>query len=399
MRRIRPMTSYEADLYFYLLKECNSRNWTNPFELPTRDVEYALSISRKTICDLRNKLQQKGLISFKEGNKRGGSAIYTIVYVTCGNISGNINGNTIIKNKTKTKNIGGDNSDELFPPEPPPKKKPPKTKVEFIPPTVEEVREYFRGKLPNWELQADIFYNHFSGLGWKTATGAKVERWDSRANLWIIEKNSKVMEKQKPKDKTVGMLIKQQRQETSLRSMRPSSRDMMLSAIKQRYPTFSQASAAYSTSLQPILLADLDKAYSEKSPTLSDLERMYGDGSSALWAKTQLLTIDFASATKESADENALNEFSNLFVRQYHYIKLTEFILFVARFKLGRYGKFYGYFDTITIGEAFRKFLKDRSDELDIIIRNHNNRTQEQQTPVERNHQPPDDLRAKLKLR
>lgn len=141
MRRIRPMTSYEADLYFYLLKECNSRNWTNPFELPTRDVEYALSISRKTICDLRNKLQQKGLISFKEGNKRGGSAIYTIVYVTCGNISGNINGNisgningnTIIKNKTKTKNIGGDNSDELFPPEPPPKKKPPKTKVEFYP--------------------------------------------------------------------------------------------------------------------------------------------------------------------------------------------------------------------------------------------------------------------------
>ncbi len=200
VRRIRPMTSYEADLYFYLLKECNSRNWTNPFELPTRDVEYALSISRKTICDLRNKLQQKGLISFKEGNKRGGSAIYTIVYVTCGNISGNINGNingnisgningnTIIKNKTKTKNIGGDNSDELFPPEPPPKKKPPKTKVEFIPPTVEEVREHFRGKLPDWELQADIFYNHFSGLGWKTSTGAKVERWDSRANLWIIEK-------------------------------------------------------------------------------------------------------------------------------------------------------------------------------------------------------------------
>ncbi|MGN8992097.1 hypothetical protein SAMN05444376_3054 [Bacteroides clarus YIT 12056] len=181
--------------------------------------------------------------------------------------------------------------------------------------------------------------------------------------------------------------------------MRPSSRDVMLSAIKQRYPTFSQASAAYSTSLQPILLADLDKAYSEKSPTLSDLERMYGDGSSSLWAKTQLLTIDFASATKESADENALNEFSNLFVRQYHYIKLTEFILFVARFKLGRYGKFYGYFDTITIGEAFRKFLKDRSDELDIIIRNRNNRAQEQQAPVERNHQPPDDLRAKLKLR
>ena len=114
--------------------------------------------------------------------------------------------------------------------------------------------------------------------------------------------------------------------------MQPSSREVMLSAIKEKYPTFSKASAAYSTSLQPMLLADTEKAYSEKSPTLSDLERMYGYGSSSLWVKTQLLTIDFASSTKEGADENALNEFSGLFVSQYHYIKLTEFILFVARF-------------------------------------------------------------------
>lgn len=210
------------------------------------------------------------------------------------------------------------------------------------------------------------------------------------------------MEKQKikPKDKTIGMLIRQQRQETSLTNMQPSSREVMLSAIKEKYPTFSKASAVYSTSLQPLLLADIEKAYSEKSPTLSDLERMYGYGSSSLWVKTQLLTIDFASSTKEGADENALNEFSGLFVSQYHYIKLTEFILFVARFKLGRYGKFYGYFDTITVGEAFRKFLRERSDELDIIIRRRNNQAlEEQQAPVKRNHQPPDDLRAKLNLK
>lgn len=182
--------------------------------------------------------------------------------------------------------------------------------------------------------------------------------------------------------------------------MQPLSREVMLSAIKEKYPTFSKASAVYSTSLQSMLLADIEKAYSEKSPTLSDLERMYGYGSSSLWVKTQLLTIDFASSTKEGADENALNEFSRLLVAQYHYIKLTEFILFVARFKLGRYGKFYGYFDTITVGEAFRKFLRERGEELDIIIRRHNNRVMEkQQSPVERNHQPPDDLRAKLNLK
>lgn len=118
VRRIRPMTSYEADFYFYLLKECNSRNWTNPFELPSRNVELELGISRKTICDLRNKLQQKGLISFKEGNKRANGAFYQILYVSdgnkngneSGNVNGNINGNVMVTlyiNRNINRNLWG----------------------------------------------------------------------------------------------------------------------------------------------------------------------------------------------------------------------------------------------------------------------------------------------------
>ena len=192
------MTAYEADFYFFLLKECNIRNWLCPFELPTRLIQAELGYSNKTIIDLRNRLKQKGLIEFIEGNRREKAAAYILVSVgnqssnqssnQNGNQNGNQSGNPLYKTKNKTKSIGEDNSGELFPPDLPPTKKPVKPKVEFIPPTAEEVREYFRDKLPDWELQADIFYNHFSGLGWKTATGAKVERWDSRANLWIIEK-------------------------------------------------------------------------------------------------------------------------------------------------------------------------------------------------------------------
>ena len=134
--------------------------------------------------------KQVGLIDFKTKNGSP-NVVYTLVKFTevgaqvCAEVGAEV-GAEIIKHKHKQKQVG--NSGELFPPDQPPKKKPPKPKVEFIPPTAEEVREYFRDKLPDWELQADIFYNHFSGLGWKTATGAKVERWDSRANLWIIEK-------------------------------------------------------------------------------------------------------------------------------------------------------------------------------------------------------------------
>ncbi|MCD8030865.1 MAG: hypothetical protein LUF85_08625 [Bacteroides sp.] len=120
IRRIKQMTAYEADLYFYLLKECNVRKWINPFELPSRNIELELGISRKTICSLRIKLRQKGLINFKEGNKRSSGAFYEILYVSdrnkesdeSGNIKGytqsnihdNIYGNPIIKTKNKTKN-------------------------------------------------------------------------------------------------------------------------------------------------------------------------------------------------------------------------------------------------------------------------------------------------------
>lgn len=213
VRRTRPMTSYEADFYFYLLKECNSRSWTSPFELPTRNIEFELGISRKTICDLRNKLQQKGLISFKEGNKRGGGAFYSINYVSTGNvignesgnitgnISGNISGNTNIKTKNKTKN--NNNSGELFPPEEKPKKKK-SAKAEFIPPTLDQVKAYFEEKLPDWERQAEIFFYHFDSLGWRNANGAKIERWDSKANLWIMDEQAKQYQHGKQSENSCG---------------------------------------------------------------------------------------------------------------------------------------------------------------------------------------------------
>lgn len=107
--------------------------------------------------------------------------------------------------------------------------------------------------------------------------------------------------------------------------------------------------------------------------------------------------IDFVSSTKEDADMNALIEFSNLFCRQYHGIKLTEFLLFVARFKLGQYGKFYGYFDMLTIGDAFKKFMRERSYEMELIERKRSNqRIDEIVVDFEQYHVPPDYIQAEI---
>ncbi len=116
VRHIRSMTAHEADFYFYLLKECNTRKWLNPFELPSRNIELELGISRKTICELRSKLQQKGLIRYKEGDRRKAGAFYEIINVSennpnsnekgnqKGNIHSNQNGNPVY-NKQKQKGM------------------------------------------------------------------------------------------------------------------------------------------------------------------------------------------------------------------------------------------------------------------------------------------------------
>lgn len=150
-----------------------------------------------------------------------------------------------------------------------------------------------------------------------------------------------------------------------------------------RYPSFSTFSEAYSSSLSPILLDDLRKAYSDKSPTFCDIDAMYGTGSAAVWVETQITGLDFTSQTKESGDVKAIEEFSRLFVRHYNWVKITEFLLFIARYKLGVYGKFYGCFDVISVGDGFKKYLKDRNHEYGQVLNEISTRIAVSQSHVE----------------
>lgn len=196
------LTVTETALYFYLLETNNLCRWANTFNRNNSKVLADLGIaSLKTLSAARNRLKQVGLIDFK--TKNGSPNVsYTLVNFTevreqvVTEVREQVREQVVTelnKTKKKIKTIGGNNSGELFPPEPPPKK-PSKQKQEFVPPTIDEVKEFFRGRLLDWETQAELFYHHFNGLGWKTATGAKVERWDSRANLWITEKQIKVQD-------------------------------------------------------------------------------------------------------------------------------------------------------------------------------------------------------------
>ncbi len=236
MNRVEPFTPAEVCLYFYLLSKWNDSGREESFELGTRKMIGELKMTDKTIFKVRDTLIEKGLITYTEGERRSSSPTYRIiekvevsrqrkvvqvkaqqsaVYIDDipippeylipepppePEVSGEWGVEELsvevlpeVKMKARGKKVKP--LDELFKPEKPKSR----GKREFIPPTLQEVEDYFIGKnVMDATLRAQQFFFHYDSLGWKTATGASVYRWDSLANKWLLN------DKQKEKDGTKG---------------------------------------------------------------------------------------------------------------------------------------------------------------------------------------------------
>lgn len=97
--RIKNLSRTESYLYFILLNECNMRNWENPFECSNKSIIGNYDIGEDTLIDARNRLKQKGLISFEPGKRKEKSPVYKILYSEKSSIKAGINPG---KNPSKT---------------------------------------------------------------------------------------------------------------------------------------------------------------------------------------------------------------------------------------------------------------------------------------------------------
>ena len=73
------LTGNEADMYLFLLHECELNGWSNPFNVLTQKCEVVLCIRRKNVSSAREGLQEKGFIKFTPSMKRGEVAQYEII--------------------------------------------------------------------------------------------------------------------------------------------------------------------------------------------------------------------------------------------------------------------------------------------------------------------------------
>jgi hypothetical protein len=81
LRRSKRITSLQTDLYFYLVQECNERDWENPFECSNKLICASISISEPSLGDARNRLKQLGLIDFSSGKRNESSPVYQLFYL------------------------------------------------------------------------------------------------------------------------------------------------------------------------------------------------------------------------------------------------------------------------------------------------------------------------------
>lgn len=135
-------------------------------------------------------------------------------------------------------------------------------------------------------------------------------------------------------------------------------------ALLNKYPDPAQFILDYNPDLQFKIVrckaTHSDLAMNFSIPTLGLLSSTYGDETPLEWLKIQFGTInDFSEVSTKIAKEQ-LNELAELFLSEYYYINAAEICLFIARFKAGKYGRFYGSIDPMKITSAMLEYVKER---------------------------------------
>lgn len=102
---------------------------------------------------------------------------------------------------------------------------------------------------------------------------------------------------------------------------------------------------------------DVDACYFGDAPTLWTANLLYGRGASEEWLIYQLTDLSEFTGVSKKITAPQISQMAQLIVGDYGYLKLTEVMLFLRRFKTGRYGMFFGNVDPIVIISALGRFV------------------------------------------
>lgn len=137
-----------------------------------------------------------------------------------------------------------------------------------------------------------------------------------------------------------------------------------------KFPSKEQIGRAYSPTFWSYTLEHIKEAYMADCPTLMQLAQSHGDMIPQWWIHLQVMALYGSSSSSDKGIVDGIPIFAASFAREVSTFKLSELMIFFARYKAGKYDNSYHTFDTRRIGNAFfKEFLPQRQIELDRIIK------------------------------
>jgi hypothetical protein len=128
----------------------------------------------------------------------------------------------------------------------------------------------------------------------------------------------------------------------------------------------------YNPDYQMQICNNTDECLFGNYPTLGKLT-WYGKNMPKAWMLAQLTDLSEYCGCKDKLEGRALEHCAEIITQRYDYLKISEIMLFIFRFKAGDYGKFYGSVDPLTITTSLNRFIIDRN----ILIDKHEQKQRE----------------------
>ena len=115
----------------------------------------------------------------------------------------------------------------------------------------------------------------------------------------------------------------------------------------------------FSADKQPKYCLHEERCVTGKAPTLKDVSEKHGDSVTMRFLVGQLLDFaDFVGCRNRMADSQFHGMARIIFVK-YPFMKLTEFMLFLFDCKMGKYGRFYGTIEPMTVMANLTDFMNN----------------------------------------
>lgn len=159
--------------------------------------------------------------------------------------------------------------------------------------------------------------------------------------------------------------MSQSRNQTSL--VKNSTQDLeakpsWATEIVQRYGNFRQFSSRFSYVAMNDIVKNPIECFRRDSPTLVRIDITYGDEASATWLYDVLQGMFlFLGVNNDKFKNEQVYDLARTITSQFKTLKVAEVLLFVSRFKAGKYGRFYGGDSyALIVTEAMNQFMEER---------------------------------------